>query len=169
MRIIGPPSATLAIVTAAIQGRAGVAPLFIEDMLPVLWAAGLKYGIDPVGMVAQSAKETNWGNFTGKVQPEFYNTSGIKIRHQALFPGITDGNSPLAHTMFPNWETGAEAHAQHLRAYAGWPVDDLIVDPRYVYVRASLENFEELGGKWAPSPSYGTELVSIARTLQLGV
>jgi Mannosyl-glycoprotein endo-beta-N-acetylglucosaminidase len=169
MRIIGPPSATVETVTAVIAARIGVAPRFITSIVPPLWAAALRYGIDPVGAVAQSAKETGWGNFGGNVKPEFYNTGGIKIRHTALFPGITDGDRPLAHQMFPNWEAGAEAHVQHLRAYTGWPVTDrLIVDPRYTYVSTTLrlENFENLGGKWAPSLSYGIELVTIASTLQ---
>lgn len=170
MRIIGPPSALLQTVLAAISATPNVHPRFRDEMVTPLWDAGLQYGIDPVGMVAQSAKETGWGNFGGNVRPEFYNTAGIKIRHQNLFPGVTSGDNPLAHTMFPNWEVGAEAHAQHLRAYAGWPIRDgrKIVDPRYVFVNENLklENFEDLGGKWAPSSQYGIELVAIARVLQ---
>ncbi len=169
MRIIGPPAQVRDRVLANVQARTGVHPRFINEMFPVLWDAGLRYGIDPVGVVAQSGKETAWGNFTGNVKPEFYNTAGIKIRHNALFPGTTDGDRPLAHQMFPNWAVGADAHVQHLRAYAGWPVDAdiLISDPRYVYVigRHKVENWSELGGKWAPAPSYGPELEAIAKSL----
>lgn len=169
MRIIGPASASRETVLSRIAITPNVHTRFINDMFPSIWAAGLMYGIDPVGMVAQSAKETGWGRFTGNVKPEFFNTAGIKIRYQTLFPGVTDGDRPLAHAMFPNWEVGAVAHAQHLRAYTGWPVDDLIVDPRYVYVNPTLklENFEDLGGRWAPSTQYGVELVALARTLQV--
>ena len=168
MRIIGPPSAARNTVDAVLAALPGVDARFRGLMAPALWARGRQYGIDPVGVIAQSAKETAWGRFTGNVRPEFYNTGGIKIRHQALFPDITTGDNPLAHAMFPNWEVGAEAHAQHLRAYSGWPVDGLIVDPRYVFVNPDLklENFEDLGGRWAPSVQYGVELVTIARTLQ---
>ena len=62
------------------------------------------------------------------------------------------------------------AQVQHLRAYAGWPVDGLIVDPRYVWVigKHRCETFQELGGKWAPSATYGTELVAIANRLREG-
>lgn len=167
MRIIGPPSNTRDAVYAKIGQRAGVHTRFKMEMFPALWDAALKYGVDPVGVVAQSAKETGWGNFGGAVRPEFFNTAGIKIRYQNLFPGVTDGDRPLAHQMFPNWDVGAEAHVQHLRAYAGWPVIGYaIVDPRYQYVVGhKLENFEELGGKWAPSATYGTELVALAKTL----
>lgn len=170
MRIIGPPSQTKDRVLLNVKARPGVHVRFVNEMFPALWDAALEYGIDPVGVVAQSGKETGWGNFAGNVRPEFYNTGGIKIRHQNLFPGVTDGDRPLAHQMFANWANGADAHAQHLRAYTGWPISEgwLITDPRYVYVKTDLklENFEDLGGKWAPSLNYGNEVVAIARQLQ---
>lgn len=169
MRIIGPPSATKEKVLANVQVRPGVHARFINEMFEPLWAEALYYGIDPVGVIAQSGKETAWGNFTGNVQPGFFNTGGIKVRNQPMFPGVTTGDNPLAHQMFANWQNGAEAHVQHLRAYAGWPVTEVhIVDPRYQFVNPALrlENFEDLGGKWAPSASYGVELVAIARQLQ---
>lgn len=170
MRIIGPPSATQSTVAARIESRAGVHPRFMADMFSPLWDAAVHYFIDPVGVVAQSAKETGWGNFGGNVRPEFRNTCGLKIRadQQALFPGVTNGDNPLAHSMFASWDVGARAQVQHLRIYAGWPVEDFVFDPRYYLVSPTLrlENFEELGGRWAPSPQYGVELVDLARTLQ---
>ena len=158
------PTVTREHVIAALP--AGAHPRFAAEMVPQLWAAGLEYGVDPVGMVAQSGKETNWGNYTGQVLPQFYNTAGIKIRHQSLFPGITDGDRPLAHQMFPNWAVGAMAHAQHLRAYAGKPVIGLVVDPRYSLVGPPfVETWEGLGGRWAPSVTYGTEIEEIMERL----
>ena len=166
MRIIGPPSATLDTVRARLSTASA---LFRDTMLPALWQAGLDYLVDPVGVVAQSYKETAGGNFTGKVKAGFFNTCGLKVRDQALAPELA-GDLPLAHAMFPSWQVGAVAQVQHLRAYAGWPVDGLIVDPRYVWVigKRRCESFEELGGKWAPSPSYGIELVTIANRLRQG-
>lgn len=164
MRIIGPPSADF----DTVYSRLGAASqLFLNDMLPALWQAAVDYGIDPVGVVAQSYKETGGGNFGGKVKPGFFNPCGLKVRDQTLSPELA-GDNPLAHAMFPSWEVGAAAQAQHLRAYAGWPVDGLIVDPRYVWVigKHRCETFEELGGRWAPSASYGTELVVIANRLR---
>lgn len=140
-------------------------------MFPALWWAAVRYGVDPVGVVAQSWKETGGGHFTGRVKPLFYNTCGLKIRHLDLFPGVTDGDNPLAHQMFPNWTIGALAHVQHLRAYAGWAVpEDELFDPRYVYVigRDPVDTFEELSGKWAPSPTYGQEIVRLAQQLAGG-
>jgi N-acetylmuramoyl-L-alanine amidase len=166
VRIIGPPTGVRADVCTRLQAL-GATTLFTEQMLPPLWNAAINHVLDPVGVVAQSYKETGGGTFGGRVKPEFFNTCGLKNR-QSLFPGIDDGDNPLAHARFASWEIGAEAHIQHLCAYAGWPVYGLIVDPRYVFVagKSALENFEELSGKWAPSATYGQELVAIARKLQ---
>jgi N-acetylmuramoyl-L-alanine amidase len=93
---------------------------------------------------------------------------GIKIRNPDLFPGVTDDDRPLAHQMFANWEAGAAAQAQHVRAYAGCPVTgELIVDPRYVWVigKHTLIEWSQLGGKWAPSPTYGTEIEQLMQKL----
>lgn len=145
-------------------------PRFATDMVPALWAAGLGYGIDPVGMVAQSGKETGWGNYGGRVPPWFYNTAGIKVRHvreaMALVP-TGDGDHPLIHQQFPNWQIGAVAHAQHLRAYTGQTVMGMIVDPRYSLVGPPfVDTWAGLGGRWAPSASYGSEIESIIDRLR---
>lgn len=180
MRIIGPPSSNYLQITNSLQALK-VDPFFISDMAYALWTAGRKYFIDPVGVIAQSIKETGGGRFPGKVKPGFCNPCGLKIRNQGVLGTPDDptaGDQPLAHAMFPSWTVGAEAHVQHLRAYAGWPLDAepeknyLIVDPRYIFVagRNSCENFEDLSGKWAtPGENYGPEIVAIARKLQSGI
>lgn len=171
MRIIGPPSAAKDRVITNARDL-GAVVLFTADMLPALWDAALRYHVDPVGVVAQAFKETGGGKFGGRVLPGFFNTCGLKVRDPNLvarFTGDTDADQPLAHAMFPNWAVGAAAHVQHLRAYTGWAVThDLIVDPRYVWVigRHALVDFDQLGGKWAPSRTYGTELVAIAEKLR---
>lgn len=169
MRIIGPPSWSRASV---LTNLAAFKPhqRFTEEMFPALWDAAEFYDIDPVGVIAQSFKETGGGTFRGNVRPEFYNPCGLKIRHVGTLPETT-GDQPLAHAMFASWTVGAHAHVQHLRAYAGWPLDawiSLIVDPRYDWVvgRFALENWSDLGGRWAPSPTYGTEIEAIMRKLQ---
>lgn len=173
MRIIGPASALYYTVLANLSKDAHVHTRFTNEMLPVLWNTGLRYTVDPVGVVAQAYKETDAGNYTGKVKPEFFNTCGLKVRHQNLtFTEYVDtqpllGDQPLAHAMFANWETGITAHVQHLRAYAGWPVEDMIIDPRYTYIANKwCENFEDLSGKWAPALDYGQKIVEVARRLQ---
>jgi hypothetical protein len=163
MRILGPPTATLAQVTERAPGG-----LFRSSMLLPLWSAAFDRGVDPVGVIAQAMKETGNGTYTGQVKPQFYNTCGLKVRHLGMFPEA-DGDRPLAHQMFPNWRVGAIAHVQHLLAYAGVAVNhEPIVDPRYdwVFGKYAAVHFEELSGKWAPSKTYGQELVAIARKLQ---
>jgi hypothetical protein len=127
-----------------------------------------------VGMVAQAYKETGGGTFKGKVRPEFRNTAGIKNR-ESLFPGVDDDDNPLAHARFASWEVGALAHAQHLCAYTGIDVTVWIrpiVDPRYSYARRTgpatwVEHWRELGGLWAPSKTYGTEIETTMEALRL--
>ena len=164
MRIIGPPSADIDTVRANIPTTAHAR--FRASMFPHLWEMAWRYGIDPVGVVAQSFKETGGGNFGRAVTPLHFNTAGIK---RVDIAGLAD-DDPNAHARFASWEVGAMAQCQHLGAYAGMPVDDLIVDPRFWLVKVTpatwCENFEDLAGRWAPSPTYGTELVAIARRLQ---
>lgn len=170
MRILGPPTATKAGCLDRVAAQGKVHARFAGEMFPALWEAAVARFVDPVGVIAQAGKETSWGNYSGKVRPEFYNTAGIKVRHLGLFPGVDDGDNPLAHQRFANWTEGAIAHVQHLCAYAGVPVLGLIVDPRFELVSGPpAETFEELGGKWAPSAKYGTELVTIAKRLQTTV
>ncbi len=173
MRIIGPPSCPRSVVINHIQIHYLLHSRFIEEMFEPLWSTAIEFSIDPVGVVAQSGKETKWGNFSGKVKPEFHNTCGLKLApmQQAQFPGITDGDNPLAHSMFASWYIGALAHVQHLQAYAGYPViTKKVVDPRYSlafkFPSEWVENWRDLGGKWAPSLSYGTEIESIMSVLR---
>jgi N-acetylmuramoyl-L-alanine amidase len=168
LRIIGPPIATIDKVLSNLTAM-GAASLFINSMLIPLWDEALAAAVDPVGMVAQSYKETAGGKFGGAVTAQFYNTAGIKVRHLGKFPGVDDGDRPLAHAQFASWNIGARAHAQHARGYANCPVPDAeVVDPRYWLVigRHNCVNWSDLGGKWAPSLTYGQEIESIARRLQ---
>jgi hypothetical protein len=169
VRIIGPPSADQARVAANLTA-AGAVPLFLGQILPALWQAAVALTVDPVGVVAQSFKETGGGAFQGKVSPDACNPCGLKIRVLGIYGPPTAGDEPGAHAIFPSWQVGAVAHVQHLRSYAGWPVDGLIVDPRYALAlkgpRDWCENFEDLGGKWAPDLEYGRSVVYIARRLQ---
>lgn len=166
MRIIGPPSATYDTVRANLH-RTTAHVRFLDEMLDPLWDTAVEHTIDPVGVVAQAYKETGGGHFGGRVNPQHYNTAGIKVRHPGYGGALTAGDEQLAHAAFASWDVGALAHVQHLCAYAGWPVEELVVDPRYWLVigKHAVENFEELSGKWAPAASYGPTLVDLARRL----
>lgn len=172
MQIIGKPTASKEKVKSNAYNL-GANALFLNEMTNALWDASLRYDINPVGVIAQAAKETNWGKYGGKVTSAFFNTCGLKIRDPNLvvaYTGSSDIDQPLAHAIFPSWTVGGLAHVQHLRAYVNWPVNyDTIVDPRYIWVigKYNLVDFEELSGKWAPSATYGKELVDIANKLSV--
>lgn len=174
MNIMGPPSEQLEVVQRILRDSGKSTALFTEVMVPALYKEALRYGIDPVVMIAQSAKETNYGRFTGNVKDWFCNTAGIKVhpQEQALLKQLKDAagiNNPdhsLDHQRFGSWTMGARGHAQHLRAYCGAPVPtEDVVHPRYWIINRRIKTVAELSGSWAPSPTYGTEIVSLARSL----
>lgn len=166
---------------------------FLWEMIPALWRAGLRYGIDPVGLVAQSALETGWGRFEGNVRWWFHNTCGLKVRDVTFMRGlleslpvvvdvsppssgasathrivVTDDTS-LVHQVFWDWEIGAHAHAQHVCAYANHDLPDgeFRLSPRARHVTGKyLENWSEFGGgNWAPRADYGADVEAIMRRL----
>lgn len=172
MFIVGRPSAYIEKVFRNLNDL-NASSLFVDEIAPALWYAASDHAIDPVGVIAQSYKETGAGRFGGAITAKWFNTAGIKIREPGHTPG-TEGDKPLAHAMFPNWETGALAQVQHLRAYVNWhiPVCEPLVDPRYVWVigRYTGENqivhWSHLSTRWAPSRTYGNEIEDIMTRLR---
>lgn len=156
------------------------APVFRSDIMPALYGAATEYVIDFPGMVAQSGIETNWGTFRrsdgtpGAVSVEFRNTCGLKVPNDRLVRTILQerhgilatSDHPLCHAMFPSWDTGAIAHAQHLRAYGDIPFDAPIVDPRWYLVigKHKVRHWEDLSGRWA-GPNYGTSIAGVRSRL----
>lgn len=168
MNILGPPSEDYDTVVRLIGARG--TDLFIDHMVPALWEEATRYGVDPVGVVAQSAHETGWGAFKGVVPPTFHNTAGIKIMPaiQLAYFDIAGGDRPFAHAQFGNWNHGARAQVHHLRAYASAPVpEDEVVHARYYDVlrlQKHIITFQQLSNNWAGA-GYGDKVMSIARTL----
>lgn len=109
-------------------------------------------------MFAQSARETNFGKFTGVVTPDQNNWAGIKTRNPS-------GDARDDHQTFDTPDDGVRAHFNHICAYVGKkPVGE--PHPRYYVVMSlawagTIRFVEELGGKYAPNPKYGEELVSL--------
>lgn len=174
MLIMGRPTMPPGRLQAAL-GALGAAPLFTAVILPALWRAATDYGLDPTAVAAQSAHETGMGRFGGRITPAWHNTAGVKVQDLdaalAVLPPGTTTDHPLCHAMFASWDQGAEAHVQHLRAYAQVPFSRPVVDPRYDLVartsagRSPVEHLADLGGRWAPSPSYGQALEDLAARL----
>jgi len=168
--ILGPATAPYETVRQALV-RKKASALFIDTMFPCLWEAALTEHVDPVGMVAQSAKETAWGRYTGVLAAGWMNTCGLKVRNPGTLglTGDTDYER-FAHQVFPSWEIGALAHAQHLVAYTGCQVPVGLVDPRFDLIagRYHIQHFRELSGLWAASSSYGSSIETLMADLSQG-
>lgn len=134
-------------------------------MLPDLWSVALSQGVNPLVVAAQFAKETGWGRFGGAVTPDMHNPCGLKRA------GATQDRRE-DHAVFPDWPTGILAQCQHLCGYAGRVPSAPIVDPRWSGVAPGTERYgsaptvDLLGGQWAPSPTYGTEIAEIVHRLR---
>lgn len=113
-------------------------------------------GIRPEIAYAQSAKETDYGNFGGVIDASWNNPCGLKTT-------AGGGNDdPDAHQRFVNWRQGVTACIDHLALYAGAPGYPRAVtpDPRhFAFLRATAPTVEQLGARWAPDPEYGISIV----------
>lgn len=173
--IMGAPTLTEDQLDHAL-GSIGASPLFRLDMFPALWTAACHYGIDPVVMVAQSYNETGGGTFARAVKPWHRNTCGVKVRDiQSVLTHLPAGSTdehPLCHAQFASWDIGAEAQAQHLRAYCQVSFDIDPVDPRYdVVVRLyghlpPARTLDDLSGRWAPNPKPGSTDLPYGQRIQ---
>lgn len=177
MKIINSPSATLEQCEQWIKNIKTAHPLAIA-MVPLLWDAAIANGVDPVVLIAQAMKETGYFNFKGVIRPNFCNTCGLKVTKGG---GDQD---PGAHKRFEYWEDGIMAHSDHLALYAGAPnlpkyspdcashqnenykSNGTTKDPRhFTYLYGKCENVEDLSGNWAPSSTYGSDIVKMAQQI----
>ncbi|MDO5017963.1 MAG: cell wall-binding repeat-containing protein [Lagierella massiliensis] len=135
--------------------------LFI-DLAPLYYSISVERGVDPAVTYAQSAKETNYLKFGGVLDASYFNPCGLKNKKGG---GDKD---PSAHMRFSSWEEGITAQVDHLALYAGakgYPRKDS-PDPRHFdFIFGSAPNVEDLGTKWAPSPTYGNEIVVLMSEL----
>jgi len=105
----------------------------------------------------QMCLETAFLRFGGDVDPTQNNFAGI---------GAVGGGAQGA--FFPNPRTGVKAQIQHLKAYAS--TDPIakppIVDPRFDLVtRGIAPTVNDLSGRWAVDPDYGSKILSILKRL----
>ena len=125
----------------------------------------------------QAAKETGYGKFGGVLTADYHNPCGLKNS-----TGGAD-DDPDAHKKFDNWDQGVIAHLDHLALYAGasgypkttyvpsYKSSDLksneTYDPRHTgnwyatNVYGKAKTAIDLGGKWAPSTTYGAEVLGL--------
>ena len=139
----------------------GATPRFVS-LAPLYWEVSETLGVRPEVAYAQAAKETNFGRFTGVLNPSLHNPAGLKRT------GGGPNHSVAAHMRFPSWRDGITAQVDHLALYAGapgFPRPDS-PDPRpFPQLFGRAPSVEALGGKWAPSRGYGRSLAQLVRSL----
>ncbi|MCY9529182.1 copper amine oxidase N-terminal domain-containing protein [Paenibacillus alvei] len=157
--IIGKASATL--VQAKAWARLNDAPTEFVNLADLYWElAPVRGGIDPAIAYVQFGHETGYlyrdGRSSAGIDASYHNPCGLKITAGG---GDTQAS---AHKRFGDWKEGVTAHLDHLALYAGaagYPRTGT-PDPRHFgFLHGTARTVESLGGKWAPSPSYGTNLV----------
>ena len=177
MKIINKPTATFKQCEAWIKSKKTANKLALEN-LQIMWDCAIANGIDPAVLIAQSMKETGWYNFGGVVPTSFHNPCGLKI---------TKGGGDYevgAHMRFKSWKEGIMAQSDHLALYAGAPnmpkyspecashqnanckANGTTQDPRhFTYLFGKCPTVESLGCNWAPSASYGTDIVKMVNEI----
>lgn len=129
----------------------------------VYWRdAPARGGVCPEVAYAQAAHETAFGRFGGVIDATYRNPCGLKKA------GGGGNHDPAAHKRFKSWEEGVRAHLDHLALYAGakgYPRKDT-PDPRHFpTIRGTAKTVEALGGKWAPSPTYGMRVAALIQSM----
>jgi len=133
----------------------GATDTFI-GLAQLYWKYAPEHGdVNPAIAYIQAAKETGYGNFGGVLNASYNNPCGMKI-----IAGGSD-TDPNAHQKFNSWDEGVQAHLDHLALYAGatgYPRTNTY-DPRhFVTIKGKAVTVNALGGKWAPSLTYGEEI-----------
>lgn len=132
-----------------------------RELVAYYYEEGAREGIRPDVAFAQALKETGFFRYGGTVTPDQNNYCGL---------GTT--STEIKGAYFATSQIGVRAHIQHLLAYASTrrPVRP-VVDPRYnlvrnVYGTITLENWQDLNGRWAvPGDSYGQSILSMFRAI----
>ncbi|MCY9530587.1 copper amine oxidase N-terminal domain-containing protein [Paenibacillus alvei] len=157
--IIGKASATLE--RAKAWAKSKNAPSEFVALAELYWElAPARGGIDPAIAYVQFGHETGYlyrdGRSSAGIDVSYHNPCGLKITAGG---GDTQAS---AHKRFKDWREGITAHLDHLALYAGaagYPRSGT-PDPRhFTYLHGTAKTLEQLGAKWAPSSSYGTDLV----------
>ncbi len=159
--IVGKATATAAQAKTWAKNN-GATSLFIE-LADTFWRIAQAAGVNPVVAYAQSAKETGYGHFKGVLDASFMNPCGLKTTAGGA------NNDPNAHKRFSSWEEGITAQVDHLALYAGAPGYPKAgtPDPRHFpYLKGTAPTVEQLGGKWAPASTYGTDIVAMMAKLE---
>ena len=146
------------------QGK-GATKEFIE-LADLYWEYSDEHGdVNPALAYVQAAKETAYGNFGGVLDASYHNPCGLKTNK-----GGSD-KDPKAHMKFKNWNEGVKAHLDHLALYAGaegYPKVET-KDPRhFASIFGKANSVIDLSNNWAPSPTYGEEILGMYNEMMEG-
>lgn len=140
----------------------GATETFI-NLADLYWKYSSKNGnVNPAVAYVQAAKETGYGKFGGVINESYNNPCGLKTSQGG------EDTDPDAHMKFKSWDEGVQAHLDHLALYAGasgYPRSNTY-DPRhFASILGKAKTVQALGGNWAPSTSYGSEIKSMYNVL----
>lgn len=134
----------------------------VHDLVDLYWETAAWAGVRADVAFCQMLKETGFLKFGRAVTIDMRNPCGLKVRD----PGADDAQD--SHATFPTWAVGVSAHIDHLALYAGhrrYPAKHT-ADPRhFAWLHGRAPTVEELGGKWAPSKYYGSDIVGMVQDL----
>lgn len=156
--IVGNKQATLGQARAWARSR-NAAQIFV-DLAEKYWQiAPTRGGVRPEVAYAQAALETGYMKYGGVIESTYHNPCGMKKKG-----GGPDG-AASSHQQYASWDDGITACIDHLALYAGaagYPLPEGATpdgkQSRSLYGVAPT--VEQLGGIWAPSPTYGSHIVS---------
>lgn len=160
--IVADPTATVTQAQAWAKAK-GATDTFI-GIAPDYWYYAAQHGgVDPVVAYCQAAKETGFGKFGGVIDESYHNPCGMKTTAGG------DNYDPNAHMHFSSWDDGVAAHLDHLALYAGAAGYPHVgsEDPRhFAYLLGVAKTVSALSGNWAPSQTYGQEILALMAELQ---
>ena len=139
------------------RGGSSWTDLTLIEMVAAYYRIGAEEEVRPEVGLGQSAKETGYWTFEGDVRASQWNFAGI---------GATGGGRPGI--SWPSLEEGVRGHLRRLRMYASasapYDLDILRRSLPLSYWGASPD-VEDLGGRWAKSPTYGISVRQYVNTL----
>ena len=140
----------------------GATDTFIS-LADLYWKYSKKCGNVNAGIAyVQAAKETGYGKFGGVLNESYNNPCGMK---KSSGGGDYD---PDAHQKFNSWDEGVQAHLDHLALYAGasgYPKSKTYDSRHFATIKGKATTVNSLGGRWAPSNTYGEEVNKLYNNL----